>query len=197
MQSFKVERKIISKSFLPGIDEKDSNGKTALEIAVENKNLDQVKKLLYDGANPDFAMTYDLWSLSVISGSKEEKRRKIEILKLLISYGANCNKSISMYGTPPLHLIAIKSDENDVAAEVVRILLHHGANINATDSLGSTPLHYAAQFGSEEMCRLLLQLGADRAMRNRKGKTALDVAKESFWIKDESKRRRFIELLQN
>lgn len=46
----------------------------------------------------------------------------------------------------------------------------------ATDSMGNTPLHYAAGYGRPPMCELLLAAGADKAAKNKNGKTAYDLA---------------------
>lgn len=45
------------------------------------------------------------------------------------------------------------------------------------DYLGDTVLHHAVRMGREDMVRELLELGADPAVRNRKGETAGDIAR--------------------
>jgi ankyrin repeat protein len=54
--------------------------------------------------------------------------------------------------------------------------LFTGPGINARDSGGNTILHYAAQSGSTETVSLLLQLGADRNIRNFASERAGDIA---------------------
>lgn len=43
----------------------------------------------------------------------------------------------------------------------VRKLLEAGADPNARDQNGQTPLHHAARIGDEEVCKLLIDAGAD------------------------------------
>jgi ankyrin repeat protein len=59
-------------------------------------------------------------------------------------------------------------------------LLDHGAEINARDQeSGATPLAYAASLGRAEVVELLLDRGADAALKNIRGQTALELAEEN------------------
>jgi ankyrin repeat protein len=51
-----------------------------------------------------------------------------------------------------------------------------GKAITARDSSGNTVLHYAARNGNRDLVNLLLELGADRAIRNTAGESAADIA---------------------
>ena len=44
---------------------------------------------------------------------------------------------------------------------------------------GETPLHHAASWNRGTSVELLLKRGADRTLRNKAGKTALDLAREN------------------
>jgi hypothetical protein len=60
----------------------------------------------------------------------------------------------------------------------VELLLDRGAPIDAPDTeAGATPLHYAASYDRGPTVELLLKRGADAALRNKAGKTALDLAR--------------------
>jgi hypothetical protein len=48
---------------------------------------------------------------------------------------------------------------------------------NARDNNGQTPLHVAAQRGMADTTRLLVNMGADPALKNAAGKTAADIAR--------------------
>lgn len=59
-----------------------------------------------------------------------------------------------------------------------------GLNVNQQDSNGDTPLHDAARFGGKDSVvhykcvELLVDAGTELSLRNKKGQTVLDVAKE-------------------
>ena len=50
------------------------------------------------------------------------------------------------------------------------------ADIKAISHTGKTSLMYAAQNGDAETLRILAEHGADRELRNKEGKSALDLA---------------------
>ena len=53
------------------------------------------------------------------------------------------------------------------ATEAVKVLLEaDGVNLSARTRYGDTPLHYAASFCDSEMCRLLVENGANHEMRS-------------------------------
>ena len=57
--------------------------------------------------------------------------------------------------------------------------MHAGANVNAADLWKFTPLHEAASKGKYDICRILLQHGADAYKKNRDGQSPLDLAKDA------------------
>src|SRR5205823_1779348 len=65
---------------------------------------------------------------------------------------------------------------------IARLVVERGAPVNArqgTSGLGFTPLMEAALNGQTEMVDLLLEHGADRTMRDEKGHTAGDYARQN------------------
>jgi ankyrin repeat protein len=64
--------------------------------------------------------------------------------------------------------------------EIVELLLQRGADINRVESTGGfSALIWSAKRGHLETVELLLQQGADRGLRDHKGMTALDRAREN------------------
>jgi ankyrin repeat protein len=60
---------------------------------------------------------------------------------------------------------------------VAEALLNHGAEIDARDrDQRATPLERAASWGRKDVVELLLARGANPAVKDRDGKTALDLA---------------------
>lgn len=90
--------------------------------------------------------------------------------KRLIERGAEVNKT----GWTALHYAATSNVPNSVP--MVRLLLQHHAYIDAESPNRSTPLMMAAHYGSAAVVKLLLEEGADSAIKNEQGMTAIDFA---------------------
>lgn len=78
--------------------------------------------------------------------------------------------------------------------EAVRQLVSNGAPLNIKDKDGMTPLHTIvknADSGHEKIIKYLLECGADSAIKNNEGQTALDIACAKVW--DEKK---YIEIIK-
>ena len=58
------------------------------------------------------------------------------------------------------------------------LTLQHGANVNESDFWGYTPLHEAAAKNKLEICRLLLEHGAQVDAKTREGQTPYDLLKD-------------------
>ncbi|HSX92812.1 MAG TPA: ankyrin repeat domain-containing protein [Hydrogenophaga sp.] len=95
---------------------------------------------------------------------------KLELVRRLIDRQAEVNKP----GWAPLHYAATHPSERSLP--VVRLLLEHHAFIDAQSPNGSTPLMMAALYGNPQVVRLLLEEGADTAMKNEQGLSAIDFA---------------------
>ena len=103
------------------------------------------------------------------------KRR--DIVGHLLEAGADPRLASRQGGFTPLHS-AVATDAGAVDIEIVRMLLAKGADPNAKSQSGSTALHTVAFTGDGASLDLLLNHGADGAIRNNEGKTAADVARE-------------------
>lgn len=62
---------------------------------------------------------------------------------------------------------------------MIENLLRAGANPDLTQADGITPLHAAAHHGDAVIVGLLILFGADRSLREAKGRTAADLAREA------------------
>jgi ankyrin repeat protein len=90
-----------------------------------------------------------------------------EMVRQLIARGADVNKP----GWAPLHYAATSGQ-----LEIMDLLLENHAFIDAESPNGTTPLMMAAMYGSTAGVKLLLEAGADTAMKNQLGMTASDFA---------------------
>ncbi|ART54987.1 hypothetical protein CBP36_10910 [Acidovorax carolinensis] len=94
----------------------------------------------------------------------------IEAVKALIARDADVNKP----GWTALHYAA--SGTTPEHTRIIALLLENHAYIDAASPNGTTPLMMAAQYGTSDAVQLLLDEGADPALKNQLGLTASDFA---------------------
>jgi cytohesin len=82
---------------------------------------------------------------------------KIDAVKYHLAAGVDVNvKMKNILATTPLHE-AVRNNRK----EIVEFLIAQGANVNARDGSGETALYQAAHMGYLELCKLLINNGAD------------------------------------
>jgi hypothetical protein len=95
----------------------------------------------------------------------------------LVETGA-VDLSARFAGKTPLHYAALEG-----LVDLVRKIINAGAEVNApTDLRGSegvTALMWAATYGHEEVCKVLLDAGADPTLREKGGRNALEMAEDN------------------
>jgi hypothetical protein len=96
-----------------------------------------------------------------------------EALENYLSSGLDVNKTRA--SKPDFSLIDAAVSMR--SPRIVRLLIAHGADINTIDSDGDTPLHLAANQGSLEIVKSLLNAGADVNAKNEMGLKASSVAR--------------------
>ncbi|XP_062216654.1 potassium channel AKT1-like [Phragmites australis] len=176
-----------------GLDpnESDNNGHTALHIAASKGNEQCVRHLLDYGADPnarDSEGKVPLWEalcekhdevvqLLVESGADLSsgdaalfaciavEENNSELLKDIIRYGGDINKSLKD-GTTPLHRAVC-----DGNVQMVEFLLEHGADIDKQSNNGWTPRALAEQQGHDDI-RLLFKSRAAPSQRISSSKVA-------------------------
>jgi cytohesin len=161
----------------------NKNSTEALVVAVRNKNVEAIAKLIFDKADPnavdeegtpllmvnllqmqvDFA---ELTSGRTLSGDKSEKAT-LFINKLLLDIGANPNAN-DKRGNPVL-TAALARNNPDIVAELIKA----GASVKVTNSSGSPLIVEAAFSGNQKIVELLLDAGADVNEKDKDGITPL------------------------
>ncbi len=95
-----------------------------------------------------------------------------EIIQFLLDNGLDINVYDESFGNPLIFATEKKH------LKMLEFLLNKGANINIKDpDDNETPLMAAVKFGHEEVVVFLLMQGADINVKNKRGHTAIDIAK--------------------
>lgn len=148
------------------LDIKDKNNNTAINYALETKNIKIIKKILEAGGNLYTLNSagYNILHLSVFS-------RDYEICKEIIKYINNINIKCNT-GETALH-IAINLKEFEIA----KLLIDNDINIDAQDfSHEFTAIHYAASTGQNKIIEYLIMKNANINIQDIYGNTALHYA---------------------
>ena len=153
--------------------------------AVQKGNVEQVKKLLEKGANPNSyyfgaydAREYYETPLLALMHYTEDGEQALEIMKVLINAGADVNARNRSYST------ALHYNYTDI--EKFKLLIQSGADVNARNMYGRTPLFGAG----EKNIKLYIKAGADVNARDYEGLSAL------FHVSVNPKKHSTAELLQ-
>jgi ankyrin repeat protein len=120
-----------------------------LTYAIYHSPLAFIKTLLELGADPNYPDISGFPSL--IAALSSERKDKLEILKLLLDYGADVGqRGVNDY--TPLHFAASLNDP-----QLIKLLVAHGADINARTRIDyyATPLEEAEYFGLSRAAEVL------------------------------------------
>ena len=138
--------------------------------ASSNGNL-KLLKYLIEELNTDIEQTDKFGNTPILLAASHNQ---LSACKYLISQNANI-KATNRLGRTALHM-ACATGSTKVAKYFIETCK---MNLNQTDNEGNTPLHRAATFGQSESVKLLIQFNADKALKNKRGHTPLDVACKS------------------
>ncbi len=112
------------------------------------------------------------------------RTQELTLMKALLDKGANPNAATTVDHFTPLMAALTQAAagrggrgggaQNIPAA--IRLLLDKGADVNAVNSRNMTAAHYAARTGNDEALKLLVERGAKLDIKDRIGRTPLDMA---------------------
>jgi ankyrin repeat protein len=150
------------------VNAQDHNGRTALMNGLDSREVTQ--SLLAQGADVRLRTKDGDTALAYAAG-----RDMLWLIKPLIDRGADVNTS-NKDGETPLMWASGAIDSVD-KPQMAQMLIDNGADLNAADKNGTTALMFAAQKGLASTARTLLQAHAQPMRKNKKGQTALDIAR--------------------
>ena len=167
-------------------------------------NIEDIKKALSVGLNPNIQNEHGETVLFVASKTKRQDNKELEIIKLLLENGADPNfqnkvHNQSLYNTPldntPLYnLLNTREISDEETLKIIKLLLDKGADPNIKNEYGSTPLNSAiAGKRSIEIIELLLKNGAKPNIKDNYGETVLFTASKTK--RQDNKELEIIELL--
>lgn len=165
------------------IDATDYHSQTALLYAAKSCKADAVRVLLEHGAHLSFREGDN--ALKIIKACLIDYEPKVS--KSVISMRATLQELMNRGGH--LNLMYMGSGFlRDVATvkyrqhqeEALITMLDWGADLDAIDEHGMTPLHYAVQFKDSRIIALLLQYDTSLAVKNREGKTPVQLAEDAL-----------------
>jgi ankyrin repeat protein len=165
----------------------DTIGFTPLYKAVWQGDTDIAARLLKNTTDPA-QITVALYFIT---------DKNLEITKLLLARGANVNIT-GTYNATPLDVALVRGCGDAYAGiwskrpqdvkdspctptsviQTVTLLLEHGARVDMPETNGVYPLMRAAETGNLDLVKLLIAHGADINVRDIKGHTVLEYARE-------------------
>uniref|UniRef100_A0A4W4HAT6 Ankyrin repeat, SAM and basic leucine zipper domain-containing protein 1 n=1 Tax=Electrophorus electricus TaxID=8005 RepID=A0A4W4HAT6_ELEEL len=160
-------------TFLSGVDAETRLGFdwTPLMCAVHVAHHDLAELLLDHGANANFSRDHYTVLMAACTANSANEEKIAKCVALLLSRNADPNAYNS-------HRTSLMLAARDGYCKVINLLVSHRAELNTQDESGHTALMVAVQYGQERAVLKLLQLGADRSIKTKAGKTAADLAKE-------------------
>jgi len=134
--------------------------------AIDNRNLDQVKSIVKNGADinqTDADGRTPLMKASAIG--------RLDVVQFLVGRdGVDVNKTED-YGRTALMLASMGGH-----LEIVKILVDHGADLNKTNVNGRTALMLASMRNHLNVVKYLVEHGADLKITDNDGETAITIA---------------------
>ena len=144
----RLKRPIIGRHHTPTGDASLGEGTTPLARAAKSNDLQLMKILLDAGADPKLTL-----------------KDRTTVLMIASAGGA----VVGAYA------VAIPVTE-DSSIEAIKLCLDRGVDINAFNTSGTTAVHAAVQRGGQKVVRYLAEHGAKLDMKNKQGRTPLDIA---------------------
>ena len=166
----------------PVLDLKDTGRFNALLLSL-NFGLPKLTCEAYAALiHPSTVHVIDLFGDTPLHRAAESGQ--VEVMEMLIKAGADLTIRNSIGQSPLMSGLEYFAPLSpDSLSKLIT-----PSTVNLSGNFGDTPLHFAVVDGQEEVVEMLIKAGADVAMRNRNGKTALHFAlvERGFWENPEA-----------
>ncbi|XP_054289833.1 ankyrin-3-like [Macrosteles quadrilineatus] len=158
---------IVKLLLLHGVDLESltKENRTPLCLAVKNENAEIIQELVKGGCNINRAS----WDDYIAPFHLAVFLNKLELVKLMVSLGANVNLALK-YGTTPLHSLATRDldkvhsqekEDSHGRIDMAKYLVESGANLNVKDMNGNSPLQVSIISGFLGLAKCFIKLGAN------------------------------------
>lgn len=143
--------------------------------AVSSNNVDEVIKLIKQGADVNWKSKSNDLSILIQTARESMYSNDLRIVKLLLENGADVNEQQNVLAWTAL-IVAVRGRN----LELIKLLIDKGADVNAKDRDGNPVIFGITSGGMQDeknlgikKAKLLLDKGADINMKNSEGKTVL------------------------
>ncbi|MCB0393411.1 MAG: ankyrin repeat domain-containing protein, partial [Bdellovibrionales bacterium] len=125
-------------------------------------DVNEIKKLLALGANPNFADDAGATPLTYanVTYALSPTANNLEAVKTLVEAGSDIDH-VENWGTGILHLAIVRSYNPEALLDVLQFYLNKGANPNVISFENRSPLLTALPTGNLDVIKLLVSKGAD------------------------------------
>jgi len=147
----------------PSLEEKDKEGKTALFIACDFRNIAFTEKLIDQGSQ----YTENIWGTSLLDLAVSGANVDMTLITILVEKFEMKSKMPDKLSNALFHTFS---------PQVMRYLISLGADVNHRNEIGDTPIYEAVRFPIFETTKFLIEHGADVNVKNENGWTPLLIA---------------------
>ncbi len=198
---FDVAERLLEKGAAPNVA--DTTGMTALYAAVEMNTggrstgrpapkpsgrltaVDLIKLLLDRGADanvsfrtgllPKLHMSSPSFGAGTTPLMRAARSADVVAMRLLLDYGADATERTTSQTTALMAAVGATGVSTEARREAITLCLDYGADIDAVNDTGQSALHLAVPVG-DEIVTLLARRGAKLDVKDKQGRTPLDVA---------------------
>jgi len=145
----------------------DGNGDTPLHAAASSGGVELIELLVSRGGA-------DVNGVNLLGISASHLAKERRCLEVLFDAGADIYLRDKQKRSPLF--VSCAMDRRDCAEFICEIIEIEGGSLQEVDRRGDTPLHAAACNGSADCCGMLLEMGVEPGVRNKKGLRPIDLA---------------------